>query len=394
MDSEQWLLGHSSTPLLQQLRAYSQHEQRKTVASAVDSSPSHPPPRDDQPPVESPLPPLTSLSSNDSLFADFELDSAAGASRPAVAHRSFDASLLSASASSLRSSRSMQSWSPNTPNSPLQSPLHSPPLRFLAPSLSSRLSPPLSRTAAMWRDVRASHQRQVDALLQHSSGSSSAATSDAVLSQLSLLEMGRAMRERRIVRQHVQAMQLESHQRLLRRCWYAWLQRVCQQATVLTRADEWRRERRQRRMSELSRQCVRVWAAAASDRRGGALLRELSALWLCRRYLHAWHSLLYVHHARLHLALMHRHAVHRERVRLLFDAWQGAAHDKTRDRERRRAVELLARRRMQARLRLILRRWSGFVSLERQCRAAVQAAMVSAYKHIGAVRPLLLSSEV
>ena len=245
----------------------------------------------------------------------------------------------------------------------------------------------------MWRELNASHQRQVDDLLHHSAASSSPAASDVVLSQLSLLEMGRAMRVRRITRQRVQSMQSEVTRRTMRRCWYAWAQCVWQRADAVTRADEWRRGRRQREVMLLGRQYVRRWKARAADRRHGEQLSERSAAWLCRRCLHAWHSLLYVHHARLHLALMHRHALYRERQRTMFTVWQAAARAKTHETQREKAIKRMIHRRTQANVRMIVRRWSGYVSLEQQCRAAVQAAMVSAYKHVGSVRPLLLNRE-
>ena len=245
----------------------------------------------------------------------------------------------------------------------------------------------------MWSELDAAHQRQVDGLLQQSNGSTSSAVSDVLLSQLSLLEMGRAMRVRRIIRRHVRSMQSETHVRLLRRCWDAWMQRVWQRAEETRRADVWRYERQQRDVNERSRQAVKRWRAVVADRRAGELLGEMSVAWLGRRCLHAWHSLLYVQHARLHLALMHRHTLYRERAWTIFSAWQAAAREKRHLKRKEQAVERLIQRRMQARLRVILRRWSGCVSLERQCRAAVQAAMVSGYQHVRAVRPLLLNRE-
>ena len=407
MEADEWRQRRRSNPLLQQLWEYAQHEHRRAAPRTLSSTPYTSLSHSSSPSIADSLS-LSPWSAHVTAFVDNGVSVSGGSDRRAMSHRSFDASLLSASA---ESSPASHNASPLQHASPAWRPLlsaqiHSPLLSDVAPPAASPLSPvssfspsssvlsappPASGSAAMWRQLNAAHQSQVDELLRHSNGLSYAATSDVVLSQLSLLEMGRAMRVRRVIRQRVQSMQGEAHGRLLRRCWYGWMQHVWRRADAMKRADAWRYQRQARKMSELDRQCVRRWRAAVRDRRHGELLRELSATWLRRRCLHAWHSLLYVHHARLHLALMHRHALYRDRVWTMFAAWQAAARDNRRGRQRAQAVEQYIKQRLQARLRVTLRRWSGYVSLERHCRAAVHAAMVSGYKHVKAVRPLLLN---
>ena len=391
MDVDRWRPLQRSSPLLQELWEYAQHEHR-TANTSIPSS----------------LSLTSSPQASRPLYTDSLLS---GDQDVATSHRSFDPSLPSDSASSSPTSTSYNNQ-PMHQQSPTRQPLvssrvhPSPSIRPLSPSPLPAFFPtspsahhlgalpsPASRASAMWHTLNTAHQRQVDDLLHRSAVSSSTAASDAVLSQLHLLEMGRAMRVRRIIRQHVQWMQSEAHMRLTRRCWYAWMQCVWQRAEGMRIADEWKHERQQPKLNDLGRQSVRRWRAAVNDRHQSELLRELSAMWLSRRCLHAWHSLLYVHHARLHLALMHRHTLYRERVRAVFDAWLTTARGRRREKQKERGVERLRHRRVQARLRSILRRWSGYVSMERQCRTAVQAAMVSGYQQVRAVRPLLLNRD-
>ena len=361
MAADQWRLQRRSSPLLQHLWEYAQHEQRKATAgsqspslrtslSQASSASLHPP----------------SLSLSPPPAAE-EIDSSEDVGYVGLPHRSFDAAPLMASADPSAVSHYTQftrrlsvspTQRPLTPRLPSSSPVASiapPPLsiHFSASISSSCRSPPpsVSRTAAVWSELDAAHQRQVDGLLQQSNGSTSSAVSDVLLSQLSLLEMGRAMRVRRIIRRHVRSMQSETHVRLLRRCWDAWMQRVWQRAEETRRADVWRYERQQRDVNERSRQAVKRWRAVVADRRAGELLGEMSVAWLGRRCLHAWHSLLYVQHARLHLALMHRHTLYRERAWTIFSAWQAAAREKRHLKRKEQAVERLIQRRMQARLR-------------------------------------------